>query len=527
MTETNNYNFNKEGINNKIEELIDIFYIQNIKSVVFIDDEFPTLENLLQRENINYTKQGEQKFGKIDDPDKDMFNTDNYDCNSDNIEEFKYNYRIHDLIESSHKYGLLVDILDDYPSNNSFWKKADLLVLDYFFNGNGDKTINALKQLSQEPDYNLVIIYTNEDVNSVMHDVFQNMNDNKYFIEDNNDQKDLRDNPWIAFRNLFVLFISKSYNKKHTTIENLINALKHALVQCSPSPMEVLSHIVAMDLRKNIHENIHKMLPTREDKASALFASIYGISNHINKDECTFALSKLLSVLFRKADAALSNTAINYLCQLLTEVKKICNGNSDFKNISNLEKAFSSEDKIAVYYAYLNNFICNDPNIPYRITTGSIFYIENNNNIYYVCVSPECDLERGSLKKISAIQIETCEIKESKLKDLNSNKYILFNNNNNEFKLGSIDPLKMHTKDFFMLEKEGCLKYYEIEEKDKSNNNFDLTCNEKNIKVIAQLRPEYSHRLMARAGAWKSRIGLDFINLPKQNAQVPPRLQES
>ena len=526
MTETNNYNFNKEGINNKIEELIDIFYIQNIKSVVFIDDEFPTLENLLQRENINYTKQGEQKFGKIDDPDKDMFNTDNNDCNSDNIEEFKYNYRIHDLIESSHKYGLLVDILDDYPANNYFWKKADLLVLDYFFNENGDKTINALKQLSKEPDYNLVIVYTNENVNSVANDVFQNMDDPEYFIEYYNTQKDLKDNPWIAFRNLFVLFISKSYNKEQTTIENLINALKKALVQYSPSPMVVLSHIVAMDLRMNIHENIHKMLPTREDKASALFASIYDISDHKNRDECTFALSKLLSVLFRKADAALSNTTVNHLCQLISEVKNICNGNNDLINIRNLEKASSSEKKIAAYYAHLNNFICNDPNIPSRITTGSIFYIENNNDIYYVCVSPECDLERGSFKKISAIQIETCEIKESKLKDLNSNKYILFNNNN-EFKLGSIDPLKMHTKDFFMLDKEGCLKYYEIEEEDKSNDNSGLICNEKNITVIAQLRPEYSHRLMARAGAWKSRIGLDFINLPKQNAQVPPRLQES
>lgn len=37
----------------------------------------------------------------------------------------------------------------------------------------------------------------------------------------------------------------------------------------------------------------------------------------------------------------------------------------------------------------------------------------------------------------------------------------------------------------------------------------------KEATVVAQLRSEYAHRFMNILGSWRSRIGLEFIELPK------------
>ena len=36
------------------------------------------------------------------------------------------------------------------------------------------------------------------------------------------------------------------------------------------------------------------------------------------------------------------------------------------------------------------------------------------------------------------------------------------------------------------------------------------------VHIVAQLKSEYAHRLMALTGAWHGRIGLDFISSPKE-----------
>ena len=77
-------------------------------------------------------------------------------------------------------------------------------------------------------------------------------------------------------------------------------------------------------------------------------------------------------------------------------------------------------------------------------------------------------------------------------------------------KTASVDPLKITLQDFFLWE--GSPPRYYILLPPSSSNQPE--CREIEIKIVAQLRPEYAHRLMARVGAWHSRIGLDFIEKP-------------
>lgn len=527
-------------VKKQIGKLIDKFYIENIKSVVFIDDDFSTLETLLTNRMNNVS---EEKFsGPVEDPDASPFKSAESAGTEDTHTEeqkgspaseegkpYKCKTRVHNLVSSAHRNGLLVDILNDYPSDNDFWKRADLLVLDYLFNESPDKTLATLKQLSDESDYNLVVVYTNqsevaaENVSSLL-----NCRPDTDPVSERKEGEglyhrsvDLTDHPWIACRNLFVAFVAKGKEDENSDINDLTGALKKALKHYCPSPMEVFGRVVATDLSRYSHENIHKILPKREDKASALFASIHDMEDMGSSEERRLALNKILTVLFRKADSVLSSSAAEDLSQLIFEVREGCGSTKDFRFVCKLENAFDPADYPNMHYAYLNNFICNDPNIPKTVTTGTIFFIKNDKgeDIYYICVSPECDLARKKIIKILAVNINVCDIKKEKLEEVHKNKYILFNNKD-VIKMGSIDPLNIHIENFF-LHKTDHLKYYYLKDEENTQmedgeKQFCMTFNEVQIHIVAQLRPEYAHRLMALTGAWHGRIGLDFISIPNK-----------
>ena len=151
----------------KIRELIREFYIASIRSVVFIDDEFPTLETLLKGKNDTVADAEAKAVAGMKDSDAPQFSTwttssaDTESCAGDTATPAEDN-RVLQLVESCHRKGLLVDILNDYPAGKDFWKRADLLVLDYMINDSERKTINALRELSGEKGLKPVIIYTHD-----------------------------------------------------------------------------------------------------------------------------------------------------------------------------------------------------------------------------------------------------------------------------------------------------------------------------------------------------------------------------
>ena len=531
MPENNNEDgimTSEERVKSQIGTLIDKFYIENIKSVVFIDDDFSTLETLLTSSMNDVSE--EELSVSVEDEDASLFKSaesaGTEDAHTQDREgtpaaeegkSYKCKTRVHNLVSSAHRNGLLVDILKDYPSDNDFWKRADLLVLDYLFNGSPDKTLATLKQLSDESDYNLVVVYTHESevAAETANQRLQCRPDTAPVSKRKEGEGlyhksvDFADHPWIACRNLFVVFVAKGKEDEHSDINDLTGALKKALKQYCPSPMEVFGRVVATDLSRYIHKNIHKILPKREDKASALFASIHDMEDMESSEERRLALNKILTVLFRKADSVLSPSAAEELSQLIFEVREGCGSTKDFRFVCKLENAFDPSRYPNMHYAYLNNFICNDPNIPEKITTGTIFFITNDKNIdeYYICVSPECDLERRKIKKILAVKITVSKAKQEKLEEVHTNKYILFNNQNC-IKMGSVDPLNIHIENFFLYETEPP-KYYAIEKN-------CMSFKEIQVHIVAQLKSEYAHRLMALTGAWHGRIGLDFISSPKE-----------
>lgn len=523
-----------DEVGSKIRELIRKFHIASIRSVVFIDDEFPTLETLLKGKNDTVADAEVKDVAGMADPDAPQFMTSTTSA-ADTESGAGYtatpaeDNRVLQLVESCHRKGLLVDILNDYPAGKDFWKRADLLVLDYRIHDSEQKTIDALRELSREKGFKPVIIYTHDGAEGVAEHIHSELTgrkkdgdkDNMPTGEGNDDcpkQNSLNDVPCFRYNNLFIVVVKKNNEDvsrpeegtpRGATIDTLLEKLEKGLLKDPPSPMNILAWIIAVDLRRHIHENIDKMLPTNEDKASALFAAIHNAGDTRSREGGLLALDKILGVLFRKAASSLSDDTQTALTGLLACIGKECGG-ENFGFVHGLEKAFANKGDDP--YAHLNKFICNEPDIPKKVTTGTIFFRKSQSSskkVYYVCVSPECDLARGKWKKLCCVKLTLCGNAPEQLIDLNSNKYILFTAGRS-VKIAPVDPLKVNLCDFFLQEDSSL--YYRVlpPQSEEEEPKFEGV----KITIVAQLRPEYAHRLMARAGAWHSRIGLDFIKKP-------------
>lgn len=502
-----------DEIKKVVEDLINKFYIKSIRSVVFIDDEFPTLESLLTGKNDAVADAEATAVAGITDLEASQFtastppaaNTESGTADTANPVEGD---RVFQLVESCHREELLVDILNDYPVGKDFWKRADLLVLDYMIGGSERKTLKTLKELPKEKGFKPIVVYTQEDVGAAAQTIYKELSNEETQNCKFHVQKSQDDAPWIAYHNLFIVFISKrTSSREKADIAKLLEKLKSALLSYSPSPMNILAWVIAVDLRRHIHENIDNMLQTNEDKASALFAAIYNAGETQSREGGLLALDKILGVLFRKASSSLSDDTQTELTGLLACIGKKCEG-GNFASVHELEKAFTNHEGDP--YAHLNKFICTEPDHPEKVTTGTIFSRgSSSKRSYYVCVSPECDLAKDKWKKLCCVKLTLCDISPEHLTDLNSNKYILFTAGGS-VKMASVDPLKVNLRDFFLQEGDSPNYYRVLPPRSGKEPKFEGV----NIKIVAQLRPEYAHRLMARAGAWHSRIGLDFIEKP-------------
>ena len=123
--------------------LIDDVFIKPIRTVMVVDDEFPTLEDFLKEEsNLDAKKAGNKN-------------------------------RVRDILAfcRDQNRAWLVDIHDGCSSKEDMaiaghLHHSDLLILDYHLDGQtdrGDKAIGILRELAKSPHFNLVIIYTAAD----------------------------------------------------------------------------------------------------------------------------------------------------------------------------------------------------------------------------------------------------------------------------------------------------------------------------------------------------------------------------
>lgn len=197
--------------------------------------------------------------------------------------------------------------------------------------------------------------------------------------------------------------------------------------------------------------------------------------------------------------------------------------------ISKFDKtnALSEKDKVALHK---NAYVCCKEVEGYHLTSGHVFQIKNNqDNEYWVCVTPACDLvpgqgeELGAWKSFKAVRLYKLSDPKSALENAHRAHYLFLRVNGG-------DPLAFS----FRPEAEGAQKstptmiWQQFYAKNQGNL-FGENCNrleilisqldsgvvkliEKDVDIVSQIRYEYALNLLQRLGSHLSRVGLDFVS---------------
>lgn len=138
-------------------DLIGAAFINPLRSVMIIDDDYPTWEEIFDKDNWAQNEEGD-----LVSPNTEKNWTTNPTLPMDLIKQFR-----------DHDKGLLIDINDGRPPNApspdeiaSHLFQSDLLVLDYQLEGEhmgGERAINIATSLLTQDHFNLIVVHTNKD----------------------------------------------------------------------------------------------------------------------------------------------------------------------------------------------------------------------------------------------------------------------------------------------------------------------------------------------------------------------------
>jgi len=255
------------------QDLIKEAFIDPIRTVTVIDDEYPTFKELL--ENSAGSKIAQEN----------------------NIDRLK---KISDMCHNTHNWSL--DIFDgksprigsdDYIPEHL--NHSDLLILDYHLDGkedeNGERARKIIKKLDSNNHFNIVLVHTNgvdadiknvfeeilNDFYTVDHDIFSTLSDKEQDIETWCDEN-VESYRWLDRKNTYsvidiVEFICFGKLKKYKLPENIFNSFSDEIAEISkklPSVKDIgfsIGDLILYRLREAIADNDMSLGSIRDDLA--------------------------------------------------------------------------------------------------------------------------------------------------------------------------------------------------------------------------------------------------------------------
>ena len=160
-----------------INDLVQDVFIDPIKSVLFVDDEFPTYASLIDearpRDEDEEDYADDEDFG--DDPEAQGLIEQQQENGPAPARDPNSVMRAYSLTSSCRKSGFIFDV-ESSPANilgqpNEFINKPDLIVLDYILEPetlSESKALQILKVLDETARFNLVVLNTTESSSKVL-----------------------------------------------------------------------------------------------------------------------------------------------------------------------------------------------------------------------------------------------------------------------------------------------------------------------------------------------------------------------
>jgi len=323
---------------------------------------------------------------------------------------------------------------------------------------------------------------------------------------------------WLTCRNVFVAVA----NKNETAPEKILDTLRSALAAWNPTPLQIMMIHARSALEKagNISDNIILSDPARQ--AGWLLPILLSPEGPSRDQGLIDLYGRLFSRLIKTIGPSVSQVG-----------KMLLNGHEGHPTTiaKSLARSKTLSDK-DVYHA-LNEHLCSEEHPNGAITTGVIFH-DIKAQDFWLCTTPACDLVPGRKKggvldpwlpiaavKLVAIKKANAVVENLQCAELGNHIFIRVGDK--PIVLEASDPSsRQMTIENILLQNEGIIENGRVSgcrvQKDVAGHPI---WHSQDFIVVARLRTAYADRLLAAAGNQRSRIGVDFVNLP-----LLPRITE-
>ena len=320
---------------------------------------------------------------------------------------------------------------------------------------------------------------------------------------------------WVSQGNLFAVVVHKS-EKPNVLIERLHSAL----VEWNPSPLRVLMIHARASLEKAGTVADEKVLDTPRRQAGWLLRVL------LAKDDTEGRryIQELYGRLFERLIHSVEGGMVDFGMRLIVR------GDLDPVEAAKLMAAAPATMSSDNIYHALNEHLCSDLNKDMVMTTGVIFRADRNGvYFYWLCVSPACDLVPGQnaggwdgdlhpIRPISAVRLSPVRNSQAvalRLKEATQGRHVFVHIDNVPVALEVADSDSRQMKiETVLVANEGAIEELRFD-------GFTISCLDQGpvvqpivFEVVAVLRADYANRLLAESGYQRSRIGVDFVNLP-------------
>lgn len=333
---------------------------------------------------------------------------------------------------------------------------------------------------------------------------------------------------WLRCDNLFVAIVGKNQSKQDELgeVQFLKDQLLDALVDWKPSFLRIMfNHARRTVISQGFIGDDH-VLKSPNQEAGWHYYMAHGTPEE--RDERFGALySRLFEDLILRVRPELESFSTDFLAKLPLDPPVTAMQQARVRACVSTDEADEN-----ILHA-LNEYLAFEEQTPPYVRTGTIFLLPSTANEAGICITPDCDLvpreaPGGWFKKLGqhkAVLFRAVTLKQARdaLKialEAAEEAKALFRRHEQQpafFQVGDPHPrpelifvqnlgrINRETKTF---------KARRIIEE-----NGELNLNEtKEFRVIGQLRDRYALRLLHAAGHHLSRIGVDFVNLPKSSS---------
>lgn len=346
--------------------------------------------------------------------------------------------------------------------------------------------------------------------------------------------------PWVQSGNVFVAVVRKETdptNSYGNQADRILQGLEDALVDWSPPLLRrVLAFGRSLVLRAGF-EGEETAIFSAHRRAALLHYCLAAEDEH----ERTMRHKTVWRTLFDGVSSGMEDEVATYLADYSETDKSSPSGKALLEHVAKLSGSETVRSEAELIHG-INAFLCSSPFELNHLTTGTVFQSNAEGHgkpETWICATPACDMEQrrhGSIYRwlhemhpirsfvavrLSQIGYQGAKFTRSVLQ-ADTGKYVFLDLESglDTWRIHPTDESSVFSTELFLIDAEtdvqqsGLFKAYRIV-KGKGESALPIEVKEFDFVALAQLRKAYAERILHQVGHHLSRVGVDFISLPR------------